>query len=67
MSDKYPGFFTAIFGSRKKEETKEKPVRRRVRTERRPSNSDNRIYYPAKFKKEEKEEKAEPVENVEDA
>ena len=66
MSDKYPGFFTAIFGGRKNEEPKEKPVRRRLRTERRPTSNDNRIYYPVKPEKEE-EEKAEPVEDVEDA
>jgi len=62
MSEKFPGFFTAIFGSKKKDEPKEKTVERRVQKERMFPDSDKRIYYPAKSK-----EEAEPVEDVEDA
>ena len=62
MSEKFPGFFTAIFGSKKKDEPKEKTVERRVQKERMFPDSDKRIYYPVKSK-----EEAEPVEDVEDA
>lgn len=64
MSDKFPGFFTAIFGSKKKDEPKERTFERRVRKERMFPDSDKRIYYPVKPKE---EEEAEPVEDVEDA
>lgn len=50
MSDKYPGFFTAIFGSKKKDEHKEKTVEKKVRKERLFPDSDKRVYYPAKSK-----------------
>ena len=63
ITDKFPGFFTAIFGSKKKEEPKERTVERRVRKERMFPDSDKRIYYPVKSK----EQEAEPVEDVEDA
>jgi len=62
LSDKYPGFFTTIFGSRKKTETEKKPVQKIRDRELMVPKSGKKIYYPAKSKQE-----AEPVEDVEDA
>lgn len=63
MSDKYPGFFTAIFGSRKKTKTKKKPIPKIGDRDLMFPDRDKKIYYPVKSK----EEEAEPVEDVEDA
>ena len=64
MSDKYPGFFTAIFGSGKKTKTGKKPIPKIGDRELMFPESGKKIYYPVKSKE---EEEAEPVEDVEDA